>query len=84
MLGVFGLVHRPRLPVIPVLGIGPEFFRVSSPGAASDIAGSPVICENGKVIGAMSYEIPFLFSPKVEKKDNKDKKNTFNKKLKIC
>ncbi|HCE43857.1 MAG TPA: hypothetical protein DET40_09945 [Lentisphaeria bacterium] len=54
-----------------VVGIGPEFFRITSPGTASDIAGSPVICENGKAVGAMSYEIPSLIKSRIDRKDNK-------------
>ncbi len=54
-----------------VLGVGPESFRVSTPGSSSDIVGSPVVCENGKVIGAMSYEIPSFGKSDVAKKNPK-------------
>ncbi|MFZ2653480.1 MAG: hypothetical protein WAX69_01065 [Victivallales bacterium] len=56
-----------------VVGVGPEFFRITSPGAASDIVGSPVVCDNGKIVGSMSYEIPSMDKPRTGRgrKNNK-------------
>ncbi|GEM_PF-2887818 len=57
-----------------VVGVGPEFFRISDLNSDFDIVGAPVLCKDGKLIGVMSYEIPVLSTSKVEKKEDAPKK----------